>query len=220
MDKQAYEHMMGSVLNKSASSYVDSLGEIITSSIPYVNVGNTIGAVAGYLEEPTGRKELEGLNKANTKNKSYSLIPGIGAYRNVKRITNTHKAYGAKSSRAKAIHQAIGPATQVLLSSLIGAGIGGVVGGVFGDNIGVGKVTGIAGGAGIGMSAGAAIGAGSQLVGALAAALTRTRTAEEQRKASTQGSARNYLIPGYGTYDHFKTLGHSNYVSMDPPSNK
>lgn len=67
MDKQAYEHMVGSVLNKSASSYVDSIGAILTGSVPYADVGNPIGSIVGYLEKPTGRKELEDLNKADAK---------------------------------------------------------------------------------------------------------------------------------------------------------
>lgn len=137
-----------------------------------------------------------------------------------KRLANTHKVYGSESPRAKALNQGLGPSTQILLSTLIGGGIGGVLGSAFGNDIGIGTGSGIASGAGIGMASGAILGAGSQLVGALAAALTRTRTAEEQRKASNQGSLRNHLIPGYGMYDYFKTLGHSNYVSMDPSSNK
>ena len=46
------------------------------------------------------------------------------------------------------------------------------------------------------------------LVATVAAAITKRRTDEEQRKASTS-SKWKYLIPGYATYDRYKTMGKS-----------
>lgn len=48
----------------------------------------------------------------------------------------------------------------------------------------------------------------ADLTAAIASAITARRTDEEQRKASTS-SKWKYLIPGYGTYDYFKTQGKS-----------
>lgn len=206
-------------MNKTASAYLDEAGKFVTSAIPYVNVANLPGSIAGHIEDPTGEKELKDLN-TNESTKAYSLIPGIGAYRSAKRLSNVHKMYGAESPRAKAVHQVVGPATQALLSTLIGAGIGGVVGNMASKYLpddempdGLSKeVAATSAGALTGAGIGATSSVAASLIGAVAAAISKTRTAEEQREASNAGSLAHYLVPGYGTYDRFKTLGHSNTI--------
>ena len=48
----------------------------------------------------------------------------------------------------------------------------------------------------------------ADLIGVIAAASTKRRTDEEQQQAST-ASKWKYLIPGYATYDYWKTMGKS-----------
>lgn len=52
------------------------------------------------------------------------------------------------------------------------------------------------------------------LVGTIAAAISDRRTDEEQRKASTS-SKWKYLIPGYATYDRYKTMGKSRELTKN-----
>lgn len=195
---------------KYASAVTDVGGEYLTSAIPYVNVANPVGTVAGLLEDPDGRKSLNSMNK-DKEGEWKSFIPGVGAYRKVKRLANVHKAFGSDSPRKKAIHQMLGPSTQAVLMMLGGGLIGGYVGSKYADrsnpferrdDAAVG-----------GFMAGAMAGLGTSglinLTTALAAAITDTRTDKEQEEATNQSSIKNYLVPGYGVYDYYKTLGKS-----------
>jgi outer membrane lipoprotein SlyB len=194
---------------KYASAVTDVGGEYLTSAIPYVNVANPVGTVAGLLEEPSGRKALDSMNK-DKEGEWKSFIPGVGAYRKVKRLTNVHKAFGSESPRKKTINQMLGPSTQAVLMMLGGGLIGGYVGSKYADKSDPWEQRGASAG---GFMAGAMAGLGTagliNLTTAVAAAITDTRTDKEQEDATNQSSIKNYLVPGYGVYDYYKTLGKS-----------
>lgn len=59
----------------------------------------------------------------------------------------------------------------------------------------------------IGAAAGAGVNALANLVGMVAAGLTKTRTLEEQREKGDNIGAARYLIPGVATYNMFKGMG-------------
>ena len=66
-------------------------------------------------------------------------------------------------------------------------------------------------GAGMGAVGGAGLSMLAGLIGTVAAGITKTRTDEAQRKASTS-SGWKYAIPGYAPYDLYKTIGKSKEV--------
>lgn len=194
---------------KYASAVTDAGGAYLTSAIPYVNVANPVGTVAGLLEEPDGRKALDSMNK-DKEGEWKSFIPGVGAYRKVKRLANVHKVFGSESPRAKTIHQILGPSTQAVLMMLGGGLLGSYLGSKYADKSNPFEQRGAAAG---GFMAGAMAGLGTagiiNLTTALAAAITETRTDKEQAEATNQSSIKNYIVPGYGVYDYYKTLGKS-----------
>lgn len=203
-----------------SNSYEDAAMSSIYNAIPYLNAVQGIGGIAGLVEPPTGKDALKQLNENSDITR---LLPGVSAARVNKRLTNTHKHYGAKSPRLKAFNQVIGPSTQTLLSALAGGVIGSMVvpvavrkgtemGAFDKDSDMPSENTLRAGGFMLGSAVGAGASGLAHLVGALAAGMSKTRTPEEQAKASNRSSLGHYLVPGYGMYDYYKTLGHSNTI--------
>ena len=71
-----------------------------------------------------------------------------------------------------------------------------------------GGATGAKKGLGIGAAIGGGLGLGASSIGGLAALLTKTRDAKDQKKYEQGGTAPNYIIPGMAAYNGYKSLGH------------
>ena len=130
--------------------------------------------------------------------------PGVGASRLVRRQRNVRKKLAPDKffQRGRILSDLVSPGGQMLLLALAG----GIVGGIVGDIEGRAELGAIAG-AGAGLATGGMV----NMAGALAAALTRKRTIEEQAKAENRSGIWSWLVPGKGTYDSWKRLGASTH---------
>lgn len=123
-----------------------------------------------------------------------ALVPGVAAYRNMRRVKRQTEADDGTHSRLWS--QLIGPTTSTALTTGIGAAIGHAVDKEDGALLG--------GLAGLGTA-----GVANVLAGIIAA-IRRRRTPEEQRAYANSGigtGAAEYLVPGVAAYNHFKTVG-------------
>ena len=115
----------------------------------------------------------------------------IGAIRKVRKDV----APDAKWQRGRILSDQLAAAVLPLIGGAAGATVGGLAGG------------------GRGARAGGLIGAGALaapgMAAAIAAAITRRRTREEQEKAERTHGALSYVVPGKATYDIWKRLGYS-----------
>jgi hypothetical protein len=175
---------------------------------------NRTGAIIGELKKPTGSKK--DIQKIVDSTKGWSdLIPGVNGYREGRLLAETHKRYGAKSPRLKAMSQTLGPATSMLLTALAGIGAGGLIGAA----VTPGKPDGLILGAGIG---GAVSSLGGFLVGDQGKWDARwndptIRTDKEQREASGNGNLMALINPYHAPYEKEKTLnkGHATVGDHD-----
>ena len=160
------------------------------------------GTIAGYLERDGSREAA-------------SYIPGGLQYNLSKRIQNQVKEQEARAlkkklpscARANAAGELLGGATSTLLPTLLTAGIGAGVGALAADDgyRGSGALVGSI----VGTLTGLGITATSGLVGALTAAVTRRRTAEEQMQHDMYPHTSNWIVPGVSSYNYYKRLGRS-----------
>lgn len=178
----------------------ESLKSIGSSLIPLPAAVK--GTIAGYLERDGSREAA-------------SYIPGGLSYNWSKRIQNQVKEQEARAlkkklvscARANAAGELLGGATSTILPTLLTAGIGAGVGALTADYRyrGSGALVGSI----VGTLTGLGITATSSLVGALTAAVTRRRTAEEQMQHDMYPHASNWIVPGFSSYNHYKRLGRS-----------
>lgn len=208
MDKHAYERLMGLTIGKTASygqEFVGAVGPVaLSSAVPgllqVVSPVNMAGSLAGFADSADKDPE-EALKKLN-KSDMTSFVPGIADYRITRRMINTNKLYGSDQPRTREVLRALLGASSIALPTAASAGVGGLIGKATGGR------TGAIIGAGVGAGIGLASTALAQIIGAVAAGITKRRTDDEQRKAIADGNAK-FLIPGYASYDAWKTLGKS-----------
>ena len=175
------------------------------SLLPYIGgAGNAIGGGAGSVDTPASEEE----EKDWDKNPDYGL--GVGAYRANRRLKR--QLVNDKGRAPHYFSQGFGTGTS-LLASILAGGLGGAaIGGGLGAAINrEDPADGILAGSG----AGAAIGAGTLGgLGLLAtigagplAAMTKRRTKAEQKAYANSPTAKEYLIPGLGQYNMWKSYG-------------
>lgn len=198
-----YEAMQKrAALNKEAGPVNDLIATQLYGSIPYVGpVANAVGSIAGLVMDSDDKAE-------NDMNRSEGLgwLPGVGAARVTRRLKNQNTA--ADGSRKRFWSTTLGPLTSTLLAAGVGAAAGAGIGGaVTSDSIGAGALN----GAGRGAVIGAGVAGGASLLAALIAACKKRRTKEEQLAAASDNSAvaADYLVPGYATYNAWKSYGRS-----------
>lgn len=200
VNKQAVQTKVASivdgVMKKKAAATDDVVSSIGYSSLPYVSFPASLGGLYGMFSDPASKEDEDKWNK----DRGLSYVPGVGNYRYVRR----HKKQ-LVDDEGKTPHfwsQSFGPLTSALLLAGAGAATGG----------GLVKLTG--GGnrdAGLGALGGAAVGAaGAGLTGlaaAIKAAVDRRRTEEEQKEYTNSPTTKEWLLPGVGTYNAWKTTG-------------
>lgn len=175
------------------------------SLLPYIGgAGNAIGGTAGSVDTPASEEE----EKAWDKNPNYGL--GVGAYRANRRLKR--QLVNDKGRAPHYFSQGFGTGTS-LLASILAGGLGGAaLGGGLGTIVNrADPADGFLAGSG----AGAAIGAGTLGgLGLLAtigagplAAMTKRRTKAEQKAYANSPTTKEYLIPGLGQYNMWKSYG-------------
>lgn len=148
----------------------------------------SVGNVYSYIDAP----DIEELIAANKNDQWTSVLPVVGPYKMSRRNINTDALYGDKDpAKRQFVRDAVAvgvPAVTASIGYLKGGAKGALIGGV--------------------------IGIAPAIVGAVASYLTDARTDKEQEKASRR-SRWMYLIPGYATYDNFKTSEKSTEVDKN-----
>lgn len=144
---------------------------------------------------------------AKQENDYYGYIPGNAARRLMLRRRMVNRELKGNPSVIYGEH--FGRNTSTLLATLGLAGLGALIGSQTGNNsderrfgAGVGGILG-----GVGGLLGSAIGHG---IGFASAGLTRPRSNKEQQEYERTGSWANWLVPGAGIYNEYKSLGVSN----------
>lgn len=185
----------------------------ITSSLPTALLGHTIypGLGAGLsVAVPVGTADYE-LAKASQQqkqkhikklndNRAKALEPFNGLTRLIQRQVIADNSVNPRMRRLA------GHITSLAIPATIGAIIGG---------------TGGKPGARVGALAGLGVAGISSVIGAVAALLSRRRTLEQHRQIQKGNSTKQFLLPGYAAYDHFKALGASqNYATPEEQKQK
>lgn len=215
--------MTNELLMKIAGRAADALGYTVGLGM---GLPTPIGAVMGMADDPASKEQVGAMVDSNK-----GILPGVGAY-NMEQINNRvakdyEEATGNKSSRNQEI---VGKHSSTLLLAALGALLGGAGGfylnrkdveydmenamkGSPEDDFSWETSTREAlpaymiGGAGLGAAAGGLTGALANILGGGAAAVTGTRTKEEQDAAEQHG-IKNLLVPGLAEYNDWKRLGH------------
>lgn len=189
------------VMNKKAGPMAELASGLGYSQVPWVNTANSAGGFVGMFSNPSTEKEEEEWDDKNLQN----LIPGVGLYRSNRRMKRQLKS--DKGGTPHYWSQGFGGLTAALLAAAAGAAGGA------GAGAGVGHLSGRGAGegAGIGALAGATTGLGTatiaSIVAAIKAAVDRRRTKEEQKAYANSPTTKEWLLPGVGTYNAYKTLG-------------
>lgn len=171
---------------------------IMPQLYPIGLIGDTLGLVADI---PTDKAMAQ-----RQQSKFLNIIPGVGNYRLMsrrKKLAADYKGQGAGTY--KPVSQTLGSKTSVILLALLGAAAGGLIerSNKEGDsrtNVVNGILTGLLAGAGTGLAANG--------LGALTAATTKTRNKREQMNYQQTPDAWNYIVPGFATYNKYKSYGH------------
>lgn len=168
------------------------LGQGIATVVPFI--------AADYdLAKASQQQKQKHIKKMND-NRAKALIPLNGPTRLIQR------QLVADADVKPLIHRNIGALTSMALPIGIGALIGSFKG-----------QTGAAVGAGIG----AGVAGMGHIIGIVAALLKRRRTLEQHRQTQKSNVAKQYLIPGYATYDYYKAVGASqNYATPEQQKQK
>lgn len=185
-------------MNKKAGVVADFIGSNVSSLIPVVGqVAAPIGVAAGTV----GDKSTEGEIRMNESPES-SFLPGVGASRIIRRLRrqNTIKDRGTSP---RALSSSVGPFTSTMLLAAAGGLLGLIAPADSNRDRTDHALRGLVGGA--------AVGGVGNFLGHIAAGVTDTRTPEEQQEAaaSMEGRIADYLVPGVGNYNFWKSLGRS-----------
>lgn len=132
-----------------------------------------------------------------------------GGYNKWKRLGRSSAESKERTGKSNLVSEVIGPTGSVLGGAGLGALLGAPIGVASQAGGGYSAPNDAEAGAGTGAGVGMMLAAAGIPVGALAAAFTPTRTDEEQDEADRRSGLWN-LAPGYGMYNLFKRIGHSN----------
>lgn len=186
-------------MRKRAGLVQDYVGGTLSGGLAGALTGiGSLATPAGIIHGMTSNASTEReLNEMNDK-PGRSWIPGVGYSRIFRKRTGLSKKYGQGNTNMAS--EALGPYTSLLAST----GIGGALGAGIGAATYKGALTGL----GIGAAAGGGLALLAHLVGTGAAALTSTRTDVEQGAYERSNpAAANFLVPGVGIYNKWKSNG-------------
>lgn len=163
----------------------DMVGAAVGGIVPGVNlIGTGIGL---YHGRPT-EGDLEKMDQTP----EYSYIPGVGAYRLMRKSMD---AVGTPDARKKIVSEGFGGLTSTALLAASLAGVGGILGG--------------SQGAATGAWAGYGLGMGANALGAVIGAARKRMTQKEQEEADkNENNTANWLVPGAAAY-HMSRRSHS-----------
>lgn len=177
-----------------SSGVHEGLGQVVPVAGPAIAGADALGSTIGLMTGSASDKALERYDKTP----AVDIVPGVAGFRSARRRKRLSKDLGGSAGRSWG--QQFGPGTAALLLALIGGTIGSFAAEPAKKIQGFGK----------GALVGGSVAGSATLAGALAAALTKTRTKEEQeayQKDRNKGQA-NWLIPGVGTYNKWKSRGY------------
>lgn len=145
-----------------------------------------------------------------------ALAPGgrgyLWAQRMKKQIQNQGERAAKRGLKDRATSNLVSEHLGGISSTFLPMALGALTGGIAGSRY-AGKDTdrtqSALRGSIFGALAGLGISVSGRAVGAIAAAIKRRRTAEEQMQHDTTHSAYNWFIPGASTYNYYKRLGRS-----------
>lgn len=168
------------------------------------NLAELGGTIAGYTSDLTDTPP------------AVALAPGgrgyLWAQRMKKQIKNQEARAAKRGLKDRAtsnlVSEHLGGLTSTALHMALGALAGGIAGARY-PGKDTDRTQGALGGSIFGMLAGLGLSLTGRAVGAIAAAIKRRRTAEEQMQHDTSHSAYNWFIPGTSTYNYYKRLGRS-----------
>ena len=189
-----------------ASNYAQGAIGYIPSPLAMVpslvnGAGGIVGAFSPAASEAEEKKWDEGGEEL------LGLVPGVNAYRLNRRIKRQTK--DDKGGNAHFWSQRFGGLSAALLAmaalGVAGGAIGGGIGAAVNGKEGLG--VGLAGGAGIGAALGGTGALLSEVGASIAAGVNPRRTKKEQRDYANSGTAKEWLIPGVGQYNMWKSLG-------------
>lgn len=186
------------------------MGVVPTAALSSVGLGGLSnladlgGTIAGYTSNLTDTPS------------AVALAPGGRGYLWAQRMKKQIKNQGARAAKrgledsatSNLVSEHLGGVTSTLLPMALGALVGGFAGAKHPDKDET-RAQSALGGSIFGMLAGLGISLSGRAVGAIAAAIRRRRTAEEQMQHDTSHSAYNWFIPGASTYNYYKRLGRS-----------
>jgi hypothetical protein len=137
-----------------------------------------------------------------------AFIPGVAPYRMLARARHNANKTGGAHPEANVYGETWGFGTSALASMIAGAALGALKSPSFGESLNSGS----AGDARIRNAAiGAAVGGigalGLHGIGALAAAIARRRTRQEQKAHDESMNWDNWLVPGVSAFNRYKRIG-------------
>lgn len=189
-------------MQKKAGPIGETVASLAYTGVPYLSAVNDVGGIAGMVSDPATEKEEAEWDKKDLHN----LLPAVGMYRINRRLKRQLKS--DKGGTPHYWSQGLGGITASLLAAGAGAGIGAGVGALGGSQSGR-TADGAGFGAGIGALGGLSAAAVANLVGAIKAAVDRRRTKEEQKAYANSPTTKEWLLPGVGAYNSWKTVGRS-----------
>lgn len=193
-------------MKKYASVYNDVIGAMAPGAIAGVipgpvgiaakgvsDITGLGGTVHGLIDHAPTKQQIQEFDKSP----GMSYIPGVG----ISRLSRRRRKQGA--SRSKVVSQSIGGLTSSLLLTAIAAITGGIYGNAQSGAQGAKR------GAVLGAITGGAASGLAHLGGAISAGITDTRSKQQQQDYDQSGAstAANFLIPGFSTYNKFKSYG-------------
>lgn len=192
-------------MNKYARSRNGALGQSVGTTIhqglsgvpiigPYIGATDSIGTLVGLMSSSSDKA----LNRAD-KSVGVNVIPGAAGFRAARRRKRLSRDLGGSPGRAWG--ETFGPWVAPTILALAG----GITGGFFGQTPQQ-KAHNII----LGTSMGGGLGGAANLVAAITAAGTKTRDRDAQKKyqQSRGQGVMNWLIPGMGQYNKWKSRGH------------
>jgi len=194
-------------MRKRAGLVQDHVGASITGGlagaiVPGGALVNNIGAIHGMVSDVPSEDGLKEMRD----NPGRSWIPGVGASRIMRKRTGLSRKYG--QGKTNMVSEQFGPWTSLLASAGVGGALGAGIGALASEVAGVRGNKGALAGLGIGVASGAGLALLADLVAMGAAATTPTRTdAEQEAYERSKPTAANFLVPGVGTYNRWKSYG-------------
>lgn len=196
---------MHNKMNKYARSRNGALGQSVGTTIhqglsvvpvvgPYIGGADSIGTLVGLMSSSSDKA----LNRAD-RSVGVNVVPGAAGYRAAKRRKRLSRDLGGSPGRAWG--EILGPWVAPSLLALAG----GITGGFYGQTPQQKAMNAL-----IGMGIGSSVGGVGNLAAAITAAGTKTRDRQAQKKyqQSLGQGVMNWLVPGVGQYNKWKSRGH------------